>query len=80
MKRSEALTAIKNEVESNIGKKVQLRADKGRNKIVTKVGYIENVFPNLFTVKVSNDFDETVTLSYTYSDILTSTVQIKIVS
>ncbi|MFM1514687.1 Veg family protein [Helcococcus ovis] len=80
MKRSEALAAIRSEVEENIGKKVQLKADRGRKKIVTRVGYIENAFPNLFTVKVNNDFDESVTLSYTYSDVLTSTVKIKVVS
>lgn len=80
MKKSEALAAIRNEVEENIGKKVQLQADRGRKRIVTREGYIENAFPNLFTVKISNDFDETLTLSYTYSDVLTSTVKIKIVS
>ena len=80
MKRSEALAAIRNEVEEIIGKKVHLTADKGRKKIVTTEGYIENTFPNLFTVKVNNDFDESLTLSYTYSDVLTSTVKIKVVS
>lgn len=79
MKRSEALAAIRSEVEENIGKKVQLKADRGRKRIVTRVGYIENAFPNLFTVKVRNAFDESLTLSYTYSDILTSTVEIKLV-
>lgn len=80
MKRTEALAAIRSQVEENIGKKVQLKADRGRKRIVTKVGYIENAFPNLFTVKVSNDFEESLTLSYTYSDVLTSTVKIKVVS
>lgn len=80
MKRSEALAAIRTEVEENIGKKVELRADKGRKRIVTRVGYIENAFPNIFTVRVNNEFDESLTLSYTYSDVLTSTVEIKVVS
>ncbi len=80
MKRSDALAAIRSEVEENIGKKVQLSADKGRKKIVTRVGYIENAFPNIFTVRVSNEYDESLTLSYTYSDILTSTVKMKVVS
>ncbi|MDO4605090.1 MAG: Veg family protein [Helcococcus sp.] len=80
MKRSEALASIRNEVEEIIGKKVQLKADKGRKRIVTRVGYIENAFPNLFTVRVNNDFDESLTLSYTYADVLTSTVEIEVVS
>lgn len=80
MKRSEALAAIRNEVEENIGKKVKLEADKGRKRIVTREGYIQEAFPNLFTVRVNNDFDESLILSYTYSDVLTSTVKIKVVS
>lgn len=80
MKRSDALAAIRSEVEENIGKKVQLKADKGRKRIVTKVGYIENAFPNIFTVRINNQYDESMTLSYTYSDILTSTVEMKVVS
>ncbi|MGF0040111.1 Veg family protein [Peptoniphilaceae bacterium SGI.131] len=80
MKRSEALAAIRSEVQENIGKKVLLKADRGRKRIVTREGYIENAFPSLFTVKINNDFDEMRTVSYTYSDVLTSTVQIKIVS
>lgn len=80
MKRSEALASIRNEVEEIVGKKVQLKADKGRKRIITRVGYIENAFPNLFTVRVKNDFDESLTLSYTYSDVLTSTVEIEVVS
>lgn len=80
MKKTDALAAIRDEVTTNIGKKVVLKADKGRKRIITREGYIENAFPNLFTVKVNNEFDEERTVSYTYSDVLTSTVQIKIVS
>ncbi|MDO4779107.1 MAG: Veg family protein [Tissierellia bacterium] len=80
MKKSEALAAIRSEVEENIGKKVLLKADKGRKRIITREGFIENAFPSLFTVRVNNDFDDSRTVSYTYSDVLTSTVKIKIVS
>ncbi len=80
MKKTNTLGAIRTEVEDNIGKKVILKADKGRKRIVTKEGVIENAFPSIFTVKVNNDFDEERTVSYTYSDVLTSTVRIKVVS
>ena len=79
MKRSEALEAIRSEVETNIGRKIILKADKGRKRIVTKEGYIENAFPSLFTVRINNEFDEERTVSYTYSDVLTSTVKIKVI-
>lgn len=72
------LDALKNQVQNNIGKKVVIKADKGRNKIITKTGIIENVFPSLFTIKIINEFDQERTVSYTYSDLLTSTVELQI--
>ncbi len=72
------LQYLKNQVQENIGKKVVIKADKGRNKITTKTGIIEDVFPSLFTVKIVNEFDQERTVSYTYSDLLTSTVELKL--
>ena len=67
---------IRDEVRSNVGKEVILGADMGRKRIKTKTGVIVNAFPSVFTVKVNNDFDVERTVSYTYSDILTSTVKL----
>lgn len=63
----------------NIGRKVLLKADKGRKRIITNEGVIINAFPNIFTVKVNNEYDVERMVSYTYSDILTSTVELKLV-
>ncbi len=73
-----SLEVLKNQVEENIGKKVVVKADKGRNKIITKTGVIENVFPSLFTIKITNDFEQQRTISFTYSDLLTSTVKLQL--
>ncbi|EEI83057.1 Veg family protein [Anaerococcus tetradius] len=67
---------IRNEVISNVGKEVILKADMGRKRTKTKTGVIVDAFPSVFTVKVNNDFDVERTVSYTYSDILTSTVKL----
>lgn len=67
---------IRQEVQSNIGKEVILKADMGRKRIKTKTGVILDAFPSVFTVKVNNDFDVERTVSYSYSDILTSTVKL----
>jgi len=72
------LDFIRSQVRLNIGKDVIVKADKGRNKIITKKGVITDVFPSLFTVVVKNEFDKERTVSYTYSDILTSTVELQI--
>lgn len=72
------LTGLKKQIQNNIGKKVVVKADKGRNKIITKTGVIEDVFPSLFTIKIVNEFDQERTVSYTYTDLLTSTVELQI--
>ncbi|MCW6678639.1 Veg family protein [Anaerococcus sp. NML200574] len=67
---------IRKEVESSVGKEVILKADMGRKRVKTKTGVIVDAFPSVFTVKVNNDFDVERVVSYTYSDILTSTVKL----
>ncbi|MDO5689578.1 MAG: Veg family protein [Tissierellia bacterium] len=79
MKKTDKLACIKDEVQENIGKKVLLKTDKGRKRIVMREGVIVDAFPSIFTVKVNNEFDIERTVSYSYSDILTSTVELKII-
>ena len=73
-----SVNEIRTEVEKNVGKEVTLKADKGRKRIVTKSGIILDDFPSVFTIKVNNAFDTERTVSYSYSDVLTSTVKLQI--
>ena len=68
---------IKRELQNHIGKKVIVRANKGRKKIVTRKGILKATYPSLFVLEVFNG-EELVTASYTYSDVLTSTVQVTV--
>lgn len=77
MEMVKSLNSLKAEIKDNIGKDVIVKADKGRNKYVTKRGVIMDAFPSLFTVRVINEYENERTVSYTYSDLLTSTVVIK---
>lgn len=67
---------IRKEVENSVGKEVILKADMGRKRVKTKTGVIVDAFPSVFTIKVNNEFDVERTISYTYSDILTSQVKL----
>ena len=78
MKEINDLNMIRSQVRSNIGKDVIVEADKGRNKIVINKGTISQVFPSLFTIKITNEYDSERTISYTYSDILPSTVKLEL--
>ena len=71
------LQQIKLDLESCVGKRVKLRANRGRKKIVEAEGGIENTYPKIFVVKLdaSHSLDR---LSYTYADVLTRTVEVTV--
>ena len=73
-----SLAKIRKDVEDCVGKKVILKANKGRKKIVVREGILEDAYPNLFVVRISNEYDSVRRVSYTYSDILTETVEVTI--
>ncbi len=72
------LTQIRKVVEDNLGKEVILKANKGRKKIVTNKGILTDAYPSVFTVQIENEFESIRTVSYSYADVLTSTVELKI--
>lgn len=72
------LNEIRRRVEDNLGKEVILKANKGRKRIVTKKGILVDAYPSVFTVKIENEFESIRTVSYSYTDVLTSTVELKI--
>lgn len=72
------MNSIKKEVEEALWRNVVVKADKGRKRIVTKEGVLEGAFEDVFTVRVTNNFDVESTVSYTYTDVLTGTVKMTI--
>lgn len=72
-----SLQQIKLDLESCVGKRVKLRANRGRKKIVEAEGVIESTYPKIFVVKLdaSHSLER---LSYTYADVLTKTVEVMV--
>ncbi|MFA9397263.1 MAG: Veg family protein [Clostridiaceae bacterium] len=68
------LISIKEDIESHVGDKVVLKANGGRRKVLINNGIIEKAYPSIFVVRLESDTQRTVT--YSYSDILTKTVQL----
>lgn len=68
------LSTIKKDIESHLGEKVTLKANGGRRKILINKGTIEKTYPSIFVIRLEDDTHRTVT--YSYSDVLTKTVQI----
>ena len=60
-----------------MGKRVKLRANRGRKKIVEAEGVIESTYPKIFVVKL-DESHSLERLSYTYADVLTRTVEVMV--
>ncbi|WP_026893573.1 Veg family protein [Clostridiisalibacter paucivorans] len=73
-----SLCRIKENVENYIGSKVRLKANKGRKKTTVREGILENAYPSIFIVKIDGGHDSVRRVSYSYSDILTETVEVTI--
>lgn len=76
MRGKEVLSAIKDDIEEHIGEKVLLKANSGRRKVVVREGVLEKTYSNIFVIKVEGNDNSIRMLSYSYSDILTQTVQL----
>jgi uncharacterized protein Veg len=70
-----ALSDIKRDLESFVGSKIRLKANRGRNRIVEREGVLESIYPNIFVIKLNERKIER-RVSYTYADVLTETVEL----
>jgi uncharacterized protein Veg len=73
-----SLDKIKRDVENIVGRRVRLKANKGRKKTFVKEGILEQTYPSIFVVKFENDQNSVRRVSYSYSDILTETVELTV--
>ena len=74
MGKNTTISAIKKDIENHIGDNVTLTSNGGRKKILVNDGVIDSVYHNIFVIKLNNDNKRKVT--YSYSDVLTNTVQL----
>lgn len=65
------LFQIKKNIETFIGERVQLKANKGRKKAFIREGVLENSYPSIFIVRFENEYETTRRVSYSYTDVLT---------
>ena len=74
----QTLDNIRLSLEKHLGKKILLKANKGRKQITTKRGILENVYPSVFIVKLEANGNDYQRVSYSYSDLLTENVKLKV--
>ncbi|MCX6089448.1 MAG: Veg family protein [Candidatus Atribacteria bacterium] len=74
----QSLDQIKEWVLEKKGKEVQIEVNKGRKKTVVRQGIIETTYPFFFTLKMNVE-GSCQRVSFNYVDILTKTIELKIV-
>lgn len=72
------LFAVKRDIEANVGKKVRLTSNKGRKKTEVKEGIIKNSYSNVFVVEYDNGKFSPNCVSYSYTDILTDSIELQL--
>ncbi|GAA0701880.1 Veg family protein [Paraclostridium ghonii] len=76
----QTLNKIRQTLEKHLGRKILLKANKGRKQIVTKKGVLEKVYPSIFVVKLDDEDNNGYSrVSYSYSDLLTDNVKLKVI-
>lgn len=69
------ISKLKTNINDKIGQKIIVKGSLGRSKEFAKEGTIEKAYSNLFVVKYEEN-DRTA--SYTYTDLLTRTVEVDV--
>ncbi|MGL5616888.1 MAG: Veg family protein [Sarcina sp.] len=77
MEKKATLSSIKRNLEEHVGEKVMLKANGGRKKILVNEGILESVYQSIFVIRLQKSTHRTVT--YSYSDVLTNTVELDFV-
>ncbi|WP_077598497.1 Veg family protein [Olsenella urininfantis] len=67
---------IREELASLKDRRIKVRANMGRSRIVERTGTLVGTHPSLFVVEVEERRGRTARQSYQYVDVLTSTVEL----
>ena len=67
---------IRDELKGLQGKRVKVRANMGRSRVVERTGTLVGAYPTLFVIEVEERRGRRARQSYQYVDVLTSTVEL----
>ena len=69
------ISNLKTNIFDKVGQKIIVKGSLGRSREFEKEGTIEKAYPNIFVVKYE---ENNRTASYTYTDLLTRTVEVDV--
>ena len=71
-----SIDAIREKIHELVGKNIYMEVCRGRKQIKKYNGVVENTFPSVFVVRLTDDGQVVNSLSYSYSDVLCGDVTI----
>ncbi|AZP03867.1 Veg family protein [Jeotgalibaca ciconiae] len=72
----DSLMEIKEQLDNRLGKKVLLTAQAGRKRKIERKGILRETYHSVFVVDLDQEENAFKRVSYSYADILTSSVEI----
>jgi uncharacterized protein Veg len=79
MKPITNLNNVHSSIAENVGKHVQVRSNRGRNRVDVTEGVIAQAYPCVFLIEIDRKESETrmlKTITFSYADILTKDVEV----
>jgi uncharacterized protein Veg len=73
---TKTLSDIKKALDSNIGKRLTLKANGGRRKTIERCGILAETYPSVFVIELDQEENAFERVSYSYADVLTETVKL----
>lgn len=71
-----SITDIRHALETQVGQRLTLRANGGRRKTIERSGVLEETYPAVFIVKLDPESNSFERVSYSYTDVLTESVEL----
>ncbi|MEG0962123.1 MAG: Veg family protein [Lachnospiraceae bacterium] len=78
--KQEDIIRVRASVLQQLGNKVMIQLDRGRNRVEVQEGVIKGAYPCVFTIQVRDDNEKNPPqlLSFSYADVLTRDVRMKL--
>lgn len=71
------INSIKDQFDDLVGEDIVVVVEAGRRKTKTHIGTLTETYPSVFVVELNNSDDDSYErVSYNYTDVLTSTIEI----
>jgi uncharacterized protein Veg len=72
------ISKVRASVLGQLGSKVMIQLDRGRNRIDIQEGIIKGAYPSVFTILVDDEKNPPQLLSFSYADVLTRDIRMKL--